>query len=67
MSLPTLAVAWTLSHPAVDVAIIGARRPSHLDETVAAAGLGLSDDDRAEIGRIVADAAAVRGPSPEAM
>ena len=67
VSLPRLAVAWTLSHPAVDVAIIGARRPSHLDETVAAADLELSDDDREEIGRIVTNAAAVRGPSPEAM
>jgi len=66
-SLPRLAVAWTLSHPAIDVAIIGARRRSHLDETVAAADLELSDDDREEIGRIVADAAPVSGPSPEAM
>jgi aryl-alcohol dehydrogenase-like predicted oxidoreductase len=33
ISLPQLAVAWTLANPAVHVAIVGARRPSQLDET----------------------------------
>jgi aryl-alcohol dehydrogenase-like predicted oxidoreductase len=67
VSLPRLAVAWTLSHPAVDVALIGARRPGQLDETVAASGLELSEETLAAIDRILADAAPVRGPSPEAM
>ena len=67
LSLPTLAVAWTLSHPAVDVALVGARRQSHLDETVAAADVDLSERARDEIGRILADAVPVKGPSPEAM
>ena len=51
VSLPKLATAWTLSHPAVDVALVGARRPAHLDETVAAADFELSESDRREIGR----------------
>jgi aryl-alcohol dehydrogenase-like predicted oxidoreductase len=67
MTLPQLAVAWTLSHPAVDVAIVGARRPSHLDETVAAADLTLSIEDRRQVNRILVDAAPVIGPSPEGM
>jgi aryl-alcohol dehydrogenase-like predicted oxidoreductase len=65
LSLPRLAVAWTLSHPAVDVALVGARRPEQLGETVAASGTGLSGDDLAAIDGALADAAPVRGPSPE--
>lgn len=36
-----LAVGWTLSHPAVDVAIVGARRPSHLQSICEAPLAGL--------------------------
>src|SRR5205807_328206 len=46
ISLPQLAVAWTLSNPAVQVAIVGARRPEHLDDTTAAAEVNLSGADR---------------------
>ncbi|HEX8036063.1 MAG TPA: aldo/keto reductase, partial [Ktedonobacterales bacterium] len=44
-----VAIAWTLRHPAVTAAIVGARRPDQVDETVAAANLQLTDDDLAEI------------------
>lgn len=67
VSLPQLAIAWTLAHPAVDVALVGARQPSHLDESVAAADVKLEDDDVATITKIVADGMTVRGPSPEGM
>lgn len=67
LSLPTLAVAWAISHPAVHVAIVGARRPAHLTDTAAAADVELSEADRQQIDRILADAAPVRGPSPEGM
>jgi aryl-alcohol dehydrogenase-like predicted oxidoreductase len=67
ISLPQLAVAWTLSHPAVQVTIIGARHPAHLDDTTAAAEVTLSDEDRREIDRILAGAVPVVGPSPEGM
>jgi aryl-alcohol dehydrogenase-like predicted oxidoreductase len=67
LSLVELAVAWTLSHPAVDVAIVGARRPAHLDGTVGAADVKLSGEDRAEIDRIMAAAVPVHGPTPEGM
>jgi len=67
MTLPQLAVAWTLTHPAVDVAIVGARRPAHLGETIAAADMLLTEESRSEIDRIMTDAVPVVGPSPEGM
>jgi aryl-alcohol dehydrogenase-like predicted oxidoreductase len=67
VSLPRLAVAWTLSHPAVDVAIVGATNPRHLDDTVGAADVRLSPDELGEIDAILAHAVPVRGPSPEGM
>ncbi len=63
--LPVLAVAWTLANPAVDVTIVGARRPGHLQEIAGAADLRLTPDVMAEIARILDAAAPVRGPSPE--
>jgi aryl-alcohol dehydrogenase-like predicted oxidoreductase len=67
IALPELAVAWTLANPAVDVTILGARRPSQLDGTAAAVDLQLSPADRGEIDAILAAAAPVWGPHPEAM
>ena len=67
VSLPSLAVAWALSHPVVDVAIVGSRRAAHLDDPVAAADVELTDVDRAEIDRILGQAVPVHGPSPEGM
>ena len=49
----------------MDVALVGARRPSDLDETVAAADFELSGEDREEIERIMAGAVPLVGPSPE--
>ncbi len=60
-----LAIAWTLANPAVDVAIVGARRPEHLEESVGAATLELDAADLDRIEAIVADAVPVAGPSPE--
>jgi aryl-alcohol dehydrogenase-like predicted oxidoreductase len=67
VTLPALAVAWVISHPAVHAAIVGARRPAHLTDTAAAADVDLSISDRTAIDRILAEAAAVHGPSPEGM
>jgi aryl-alcohol dehydrogenase-like predicted oxidoreductase len=52
-----VAVAWTLCHPAVTGAIVGARRPEQVDEVVAAATLLLTSSDLAEIEPVVALAA----------
>jgi hypothetical protein len=62
-----LAIAWTLANPAVDAAIVGARRPAHIEDSVGAANFRLSDDDLAEIDRIMAGAVTVAGPSPESV
>jgi aryl-alcohol dehydrogenase-like predicted oxidoreductase len=67
ISLPQLGIAWTLANPAVHVAILGARRPSQLDETASAADIELSKAELQEIDAILADAVPVWGPHPEGM
>jgi aryl-alcohol dehydrogenase-like predicted oxidoreductase len=62
-----LAIAWTLANPAVDVAIVGARRPSQIEQTAPAAAIRLSADDLAEIDRIACGSASAAGPAPERM
>ena len=44
-----VAIAWTLTNPAVDGAIVGFRRADQVDPIVAAANLELDDEDVAEI------------------
>jgi aryl-alcohol dehydrogenase-like predicted oxidoreductase len=66
-SIAQLAVAWVLAHPAVQVAIVGARSRAHLDESLGALDLTLDQADLAEIDRIMAAAVPVGGPTPEGM
>ncbi len=66
-SVAQLAVGWTLANPAVQVAIVGARRAQHVDEAVTASELHLGDDELAHIDRIMAGATAFTGPSPDQM
>ena len=42
--LPTLAVAWTLRHPAITAPIVGASRPEQLEATIAAVDTTLDQD-----------------------
>ena len=44
-----LAIAWVLRRPEVTAAIVGARRPAHIEETVKAGDWELSAADIAEI------------------
>jgi aryl-alcohol dehydrogenase-like predicted oxidoreductase len=67
VSVSRLSIAWTLANPAVDVAIVGARGPRHIEDSVAAAELNLSDADLERIDRVMADAAPMSGPHPEMM
>lgn len=65
ITVAQLAIAWTLANPAVHVAIVGARRPAHIEGAAPAAEITL---DRATLGRIDAildEAAKVGGPTPE--
>jgi aryl-alcohol dehydrogenase-like predicted oxidoreductase len=45
----TLALAWVISNPAVSAAVVGPRRPAHLEPAVAARDLNLSPGERDEI------------------
>jgi 1-deoxyxylulose-5-phosphate synthase len=44
-----IALAWVLRHPAVSAPIVGATKPHHLPEAVAALDLTLSDDEAATL------------------
>jgi aryl-alcohol dehydrogenase-like predicted oxidoreductase len=66
-TIAQLAVAWVLAHPAVQVAIVGARTPAHLAESLGALDLTLSQADLAEIDHTMAAAVPVGGPTPEGM
>jgi aryl-alcohol dehydrogenase-like predicted oxidoreductase len=67
MTVSQLAIAWTLANPAVHVAIVGARQADHVQDSLAAADLSLSEAERAAIDEIMASATPVAGPSPEGM
>jgi hypothetical protein len=67
MTVSQLAIAWTLAHPAVHVAIVGTRRADHIQDSLAAAEISLSTGDLAEIDAIMAAATPVAGPSPESV
>jgi aryl-alcohol dehydrogenase-like predicted oxidoreductase len=66
-TLAQLAIAWTLTHPAVHVAIVGSRRASHVADAVAAVDLNLSIGELAEIDQIVSRATPIDGPAPESV
>ena len=54
-SLAQMALAWTLRHESVTSAVIGASRPAHVTDAVAAlANLSFSDEELAGIDRILA-------------
>jgi aryl-alcohol dehydrogenase-like predicted oxidoreductase len=67
VSVSRLAIAWTLANPAVQVAIVGARHPHHIADSVAAAELSLSEADLEQIDRIMAGSVTMTGPHPEMM
>jgi aryl-alcohol dehydrogenase-like predicted oxidoreductase len=67
LTVSALAIAWTLAHPAVHVAIVGARHAAHIEDSVGAANLRLGEADLAEIDAIMDGAVAVGGPTPESV
>jgi aryl-alcohol dehydrogenase-like predicted oxidoreductase len=64
-SVSQLAIAWTLAKAAVDVAIVGSRRAAHIEDSVGAVDVALSEDHLARIDEIAAGAAQAHGPYPE--
>ncbi len=67
ITVAQLALAWVLANPAVDVAIVGARRPQQLVQTAPAADVQLSPETLGEIEQIMQAAVPTGGPSPEGM
>jgi aryl-alcohol dehydrogenase-like predicted oxidoreductase len=67
-TISQLAIAWTLRHPAVEVAIVGSGHQPHIAESIGAVDVQLNEEELAEIERILsAGAVAIGGPTPEAM
>lgn len=56
-TLPRLALAWVLKHPAVSVALSGCRNVREVEENVQATETPIPDDDLAEIDEIMKGAA----------
>jgi aryl-alcohol dehydrogenase-like predicted oxidoreductase len=56
-TLPRLALAWVLRHPAVSVALSGCRTPQEIEDNVRALDVALAPEALAEIEEIMAGAA----------
>jgi aryl-alcohol dehydrogenase-like predicted oxidoreductase len=54
-TLAQLAIAWVLRRPEVTAAIVGARRPSQIEETAPAGDWVLSQEDTAEVDALLAE------------
>jgi aryl-alcohol dehydrogenase-like predicted oxidoreductase len=51
---PTLALAWVISSPGISAAVVGPRRPEHLEPALAARELELSPSERDEMASLFA-------------
>ncbi len=49
VEMSALALAWVLQHPQMDAAIIGPRRPAHLDAALRALEIPLSPQERTDL------------------
>jgi aryl-alcohol dehydrogenase-like predicted oxidoreductase len=54
VEMSTLALAWALHHPRMTAAIIGSRRPDHVEAALAALTIALTGDDWTRLGRLFA-------------
>lgn len=54
VDMATLSLAWVLSHPLVPAAVVGPRRPEHLEPARRAVDLVLSESEREELGGLFA-------------
>jgi aryl-alcohol dehydrogenase-like predicted oxidoreductase len=54
LTLAQLAIVWVLRRPEVTAAIVGARRPAQIAETIKAAEGALQDEDLTEIEGLLA-------------
>ena len=54
VDMATLSLAWVLSHPLVVAAVVGPRRPAHLEPGRKAVDLALTEAEREELGALFA-------------
>jgi aryl-alcohol dehydrogenase-like predicted oxidoreductase len=52
VDVASLALAWVLHQPQMDAAVIGPRRPVHLDSALAASGIVLTAEDATRLGEL---------------
>lgn len=62
VSLSAVATAWVLDRPRVAAAIVGARYARHLPQMLQVFDIALTDEDRDEIGAVLAEADGPDGP-----
>jgi aryl-alcohol dehydrogenase-like predicted oxidoreductase len=67
LTLPQLAISWTLTNSSVQVAIVGTRDRDHVDEALAVSATALDDAVMQRTDDLMVDAVPVAGPSPEAI
>ena len=60
VDVSSLALAWVLSHPRMDAAVIGPRRPAHLDAALEALEIELSEEDAARLAELFTSSDASR-------
>lgn len=53
VDVTALAIAWVINHPQVDAAIVGPRRPAHLDAALGALSITLAADERATLSSLL--------------
>jgi aryl-alcohol dehydrogenase-like predicted oxidoreductase len=63
VSVPAVAIAWTLSWPGVSGAIVGARSPQQVDGWIAAGNLRLTQEDLDQIDGAIVRTEAGAGPT----
>jgi aryl-alcohol dehydrogenase-like predicted oxidoreductase len=54
VDVATLALAWVIGHPLVTAAVVGPRRPEHLEPARDALAVDLSEDEREQLGALFA-------------
>ena len=54
VEMASLALAWVLHHPRMDAAVIGPRRPSHIETALAALDIALSDEEAEQLSGLIA-------------
>ena len=65
LTVAQLALAWTVAHPGVQVAIMGTRNVGHVEDSVRAVELGLSNEVLRSVDEILSGSVPIGGLRPE--